>query len=285
MPAPTASARGSLKFCMTTGVEAMLVIISPAKRLDFGASPIPVATSQPEFHADAVSLARSARRLGIKDLRKLMSISEPLAIRARDQFRAFTPEPEAEAVKPAALAFAGDTYLGLEAASLDPDEMAYAQDHLRILSGLYGLLRPMDLIQPYRLEMGSRLATRRGKTLYAYWRERLAEAANRAADKCGAKAIVNCASVEYFTALPQDALALPVITPEFREMRDGEAKIISFFAKRARGAMARFIVQNRLQDPDALADFSIGGYRYQPQMSRPDRPVFLREAGEDEVTT
>ncbi|MBZ0128634.1 MAG: peroxide stress protein YaaA [Rhodobacteraceae bacterium] len=259
----------------------MLVVISPAKRLDFGASPVRIAPSQPEFQADAVTLARSARRLGIKDLRKLMAISEPLAIRARDQFRAFTPEPEAEAVKQAALAFAGDTYLGLEAASLDPDEMAYAQDHLRILSGLYGLLRPADLIQPYRLEMGSRLATRRGKTLYAYWQDRLAEAANRAAAECGAKAIVNCASVEYFTALPQVALALPVITPEFRELRDGEAKIVSFFAKRARGAMARFIVQNRLQDPAALADFTTGGYRFQPQMSRPDRPVFLREAADD----
>jgi len=180
--------------------------------------------------------------------------------------------------KPAALAFAGDTYIGLEAASLEADELAYAQDHLRILSGLYGLLRPMDRIQPYRLEMGSRLATRRGKTLYQYWGARLAERLNVVAQETGAKALVNCASIEYFTAVTVDKLAIPVVNPVFLDMQKGEAKIVSFFAKKARGAMARFVMQNRIVEPDALTDFDAGGYKYQPAQSESLRPVFLRDA-------
>jgi cytoplasmic iron level regulating protein YaaA (DUF328/UPF0246 family) len=252
----------------------MLVVISPAKRLDWSA--VAVTSTQPDLHEDAIRLARTARNLGLKDLQKLMDISPDLARLNRDRFRDFAPDPATGATRPAALAFAGDTYQGLEAGTLDPDEMAYAQDHLRILSGLYGVLRPLDAIQPYRLEMGSRLKTRRGNTLYEYWRDAPSKALNAQAETTGSRVLVNCASQEYFGVLDMKALKLSVVTPVFMEDKAGTAKIVSFFAKKARGAMARFIVQNRLQDPDALRDFDAGGYTYQPILSAPDRPVFVR---------
>ena len=255
----------------------MLTVISPAKKLDFEEAAPKVATTLPDFQADAYSLSRTARRLSVADLRKLMKISEPLAKLNQDRFKAFEENPVAEDTKSAALAFAGDTYLGLEAGSLDSAEMAYAQDHLRILSGLYGLLRPMDLIQPYRLEMGSRLATRRGKTLYQYWRDRLSIALNEQAEVTGSDTLLNCASVEYFTAVDPAALKLRVVTPVFMEDREGDSKIVSFFAKRARGAMARFVMQNRITDAEDLKGFDLGGYGYRPDLSEGDRMVFTRD--------
>lgn len=254
----------------------MLTVISPAKRLDFGPVAAKLPPSEPMFQAEAVSLAATAGRLSVPRLQNLMSISEKLARQSQQRFKSFLPDPAHDDTKPAALAFAGDTYLGLEAGSLEAEELAYAQDHLRILSGLYGLLRPLDRIQPYRLEMGSRLATRRGKSLYQYWGDRLARAMNRAAAEVGAVAILNCASVEYFSALPEAVLNLPVISPLFLEDCGDEAKIISFFAKKARGAMARFVMQNRITDPAALSDFDLGGYVFQPDRSETRRPVFLR---------
>lgn len=255
----------------------MLTVISPAKRLDFSPANHKVAPSAPEYQADAISLNRTARRLSAPKLRKLMSISQDLAKLNQARFKAFLDVPSEDDTKPAALAFAGDTYIGLEAASLSAEELTYAQTHLRILSGLYGLLRPMDRIQPYRLEMGSRLATRRGKSLYQYWGGQLSGGLNQLAEETSAKALVNCASVEYFGAVPADKLKLPVVTPVFLDMKNGEAKIVSFFAKRARGAMARFIMQNRINDVQGLKDFDAGGYKYQPDRSEPLQPVFLRE--------
>ncbi|TCP39750.1 peroxide stress protein YaaA [Rhodovulum marinum] len=258
----------------------MLVVISPAKRLDL--DPVEgVTPTAPAFQKDAVHLAGIARDLSPADLSGLMGISDTLARLNAERFRDFAAEPGPDAVKPAALAFAGDTYAGLEAASLDADDLAFAQDHLRILSGLYGLLRPLDAIQPYRLEMGSRLATERGKNLYEYWGDRLAQALNEAARAAGTDVLVNCASQEYFGAVAPDALKLRVITPVFFEERPSGPKIVSFFAKKARGAMARFIVERRLTDPASLADFDTGGYRHIPDMSEPDRPVFLRGGDED----
>lgn len=252
----------------------MLVVISPAKRLDWAERD--VAATEPAFQDDAIRLAKTARNLTLGDLQKLMDISPDLARLNRDRFRAFQDAPEAEATRPAALAFAGDTYLGLEAASLDADEMAWAQDRLRILSGLYGLLRPLDAIQPYRLEMGSRLKTRRGASLYDYWRDVPAKALNAQAEATGSDVLVNCASQEYFGAVDLKALKPQVITPQFMEDKNGTPKIVSFFAKRARGAMARFIVQNRLTDPAAITEFDSGGYVYRPDLSATDKPVFVR---------
>lgn len=248
----------------------MLVVLSPAKKLDM--SEVDTTATDPQFADDAKALAKTARGLTQKDLQKLMGISENLAKLNADRFKAFgTME-----TKPAALAFAGDTYTGLEAASLDPEEMDYAQDHLRILSGLYGLLRPRDAIEPYRLEMGSRLKTRRGKSLYDYWGDRIAKALNDQADTLGTDTLVNCASQEYFGAVKPDALKLRVITPVFMEEKPDGPKVVSFFAKQARGAMARFIVQRRLTDPDSLTEFDTGGYRHRPDLSEPDKPVFVR---------
>jgi len=250
----------------------MLVVVSPAKKMDM--SPVEgIAPTRPEFRAEAEELAQVARGLDAGDLKKLMKISDSLARLNADRFAEFgTME-----AKPAALAFAGDTYQGLEAASLDPEEMAWAQDHFRILSGLYGLLRPLDAIEPYRLEMGSRLATDRGRTLYDYWGDRISAALNAQAAEIGTDTLVNCASQEYFGAVDRAALGLRVVTPVFMEERGGELKVVSFYAKRARGAMARFIIQNRLCDPAGLPDFDMGGYRHAPDLSEPDRPVFLRD--------
>ncbi|MEJ1997477.1 MAG: peroxide stress protein YaaA, partial [Maritimibacter sp.] len=174
--------------------------------------------------------------------------------------------------------FSGDTYTGLDAGSLDADEMAYAQRHFRMLSGLYGLLRPRDVIAPHRLEMGTRLQNPRGKSLYEFWGDRIALRLNEEAAELGTDVLVNCASVEYFTAANRDALTLRVITPTFLEDGPNGPKVMSLWAKRARGAMARYIIQNRLTDPEALLEFDSGGYRYQPEMSEPDKPVFLRSA-------
>lgn len=252
----------------------MLIVLSPAKRLDW--SPVDAETTHPQFADEALRLVKTARNLTLGDLQKLMALSPDLARLNRDRFKAYDAAPDTFATRPAVHAFAGDTYLGLEAGTLDKDEMAWAQDHLRILSGLYGLLRPLDAIQPYRLEMGSRLKTRRGKDLYAFWREAPAKALRAQAEALGTDTLVNCASQEYFGAVDLKALKLRVITPVFMEEKNGEAKIVSFFAKKARGAMARFIVQRRLSDPAALRDFDTGGYAYRPDMSEPDRPVFLR---------
>lgn len=249
----------------------MLVAISPAKKLDMDPAP-GIQPTMPAFGDEAEALAKHARALSEADLQKLMKISAPLAALNAERFRDFGSMNS----KPAALAFAGDTYQGLEAASLGDDEMRYGQDHLRILSGLYGVLRPLDAIQPYRLEMGSRLKTPRGKSLYDWWGTQIAEALNVAATASNSTALVNCASQEYFGAVDLSALDIPVITPVFMEDRAGGPKVISFFAKKARGAMARYIVQNRVRDADALSAFDTGGYAFQPDRSTPDKPVFLR---------
>ncbi len=252
----------------------MLVVISPAKRLDWDARD--VAMTQPDFPEDAARLAKTARNLTLGKLKDLMSLSDDLARLNRDRFRAYSDAPDPETTRPAALAFAGDTYQGLEAASLSDEEMAWAQDHLRILSGLYGLLRPLDAIQPYRLEMGSRLKTRRGANLYDYWRDQLSKALNAQAEALGTETLINCASQEYFGAVAPKALKLNVITPQFLEDKGNGPKMVSFFAKKARGSMARFIIQNRVTDPAGILDFDLGGYAYAPEMSEPAKPVFVR---------
>jgi cytoplasmic iron level regulating protein YaaA (DUF328/UPF0246 family) len=252
----------------------MLVVISPAKKLDWATRD--VAATAPDFQDNAISLARTARNLSLGDLKGLMHLSDALATLNRDRFKAFQDVPTADITRPAALAFAGDTYQGLEASTLDTDEMEWAQDHLRILSGLYGVLRPLDLIQAYRLEMGSRLKTRRGKNLYDYWQNDLSIALNAQGKKVGSDVLINCASQEYFGAVALKALKLRVITPAFMEDKGQGPKIVSFYAKKARGAMARFMVQNRLTDPKAILDFDAGGYAYQPALSTAEKPVFVR---------
>ncbi|MGH1458154.1 MAG: peroxide stress protein YaaA [Paracoccaceae bacterium] len=250
----------------------MLVVISPAKKMDMDTVE-GIETTKPVFAARAKELAGVARALDAPALQKLMHISENLAALNAERFAKFGKMEK----KAAALAFAGDTYQGLEAGTLDADEMRYAQDHLRILSGLYGVLRPLDAIEPYRLEMGSRLATEKGKNLYDYWGDTIAKALNKKAKETGSDTLVNCASQEYFGAVDLKALKPQVITPVFMEEKAGKAKIVSFFAKKARGAMARYIVQNRITDAQGLKAFDLGGYRYRTDMSEGDKWVFLRD--------
>ncbi|MEM9869826.1 MAG: peroxide stress protein YaaA [Pseudomonadota bacterium] len=252
----------------------MLVVISPAKRLDW--SDRDVAMTEPAMQDDAVRLVKTARNLTLGKLKALMDLSDDLARLNRDRFQAFADAPGADVTRPALYAFAGDTYQGLDADTMDACTVDYAQDRLRILSGLYGLLRPLDAIQPYRLEMGSRLKTRRGQSLYDYWRTDLAKALNAQADAVGTDTLVNCASQEYFGAVPERALKPRVITPVFMEDKGQGPKIVSFFAKRARGAMARHVLDNRVADVDGVKSFTADGYAYQPALSDAARLVFVR---------
>ena len=252
----------------------MLITISPAKKLDV--TPVSLPPTTPVFLEDTAVLADTARALNVADLRKLMHLSADLAQLNYDRFQSWQDTPDAARIKPAILSFAGDTYVGLDAKTLSEDDLRWAQDHLRILSGIYGVLRPQDAIQPYRLEMGSRLANPRGKNLYEFWGDKLALHLNAEAERIGTDVLVNCASEEYFTAANRPALALRVITPTFLEEKEGKRSIVSFYAKRARGAMARFIIENRLTDPADLRDFTTGGYRFDPETSTADKPVFLR---------
>lgn len=253
----------------------MLVVVSPAKRLDW--SERPYRTTEPVFQAEAARLASRARQLSLTQLKSLMDLSDDLARLNRDRFRAFADQPSSEATRPALYAFAGDTYQGFDAASLDEDGRTRAQSHMRILSGLYGVLRPLDAIQPYRLEMGSRLKTRRGKTLYDFWGAAVAEALNEAAESAGTDTLVNCASQEYFSAVDVSALCLRVVTPQFFELKGGVPRMVSFFAKKARGAMARFIVDQQITTVEGLRDFDLGGYRFVGEEGGGARLVFHRD--------
>lgn len=255
----------------------MLVVLSPAKKLDWSVYGENRALGTPQFHENATELTRLAQGLGADGLKKLMHISDKLAQLNLQRFDAFTPTPAPEATRAAIYGFAGDTYTGLDARSLDSDALDWAHGHLRILSGLYGVLRPFDALQPYRLEMGSRLAGAHGKNLYDYWGRKISDALNASAAETGAQVLVNCASQEYFGAVDLAALNMRVITPVFMDSRDGaEPKIVSFYAKKARGAMARYILENRLRDAAALRDFHTAGYEFDPVLSEQDKPVFVR---------
>ena len=204
-----------------------------------------------------------------------MGISDKLALLNHERFRAFDPDSE-DGVQ-AAMAFDGDVYHGLQARTLDKAGLAFAQSHLRILSGLYGLLRPLDLIQPYRLEMGVRLKTRRGASLYDFWGPRIAQALNEASEGTGEPVLINLASQEYFGAVDRKALNLPVVSCHFRERKGEEPpKLISFYAKKARGMMARFAIDHRLDRAEGLKDFTVAGYGFDAAASTTEDWVFVR---------
>ena len=252
----------------------MLIVLSPAKRLDFKPAPVAVAPTRHRFEADVAELSKTTRKLTKPELRRMMSISADLAALNRERFQAFDAE-SADGVQ-AAFAFAGDVYEGLKARDLDPAGLAFAQDHIRILSGLYGLLRPLDRIQPYRLEMGTRLKTRRGSSLYDFWGDRISKCLNADAEGQADPTLVNLASQEYFGAVDALALKLPVVTPHFRESKDGESRIISFFAKKARGGMARFAIDERIERAEDLKAFNRDGYRFDKAASTGTDWIFIR---------
>jgi cytoplasmic iron level regulating protein YaaA (DUF328/UPF0246 family) len=255
----------------------MFILISPAKTLDFKTPPHIAEYSQCDWLDEAAVLIEILNKLAPAEVASLMGLSDALAAlnvaRYATWSRPFTPENSKQAV----LAFAGDVYEGLDAANLNRADLDWAQTHLGILSGLYGLLRPLDLIQPYRLEMGTRLANRRGKDLYAYWGTRLGEATRKALAASGTPVLVNLASEEYFKAVSTQKLAETVIQPVFEDWKGGKYKIISFYAKRARGLMTRYIIQNRINEPEALKNFDAEDYAYVPAASEGYRWVFRRK--------
>ena len=257
----------------------MLIVLSPAKRLDFTEADPSIPGTDRRFQEDTASLTTTARRQTKADLRRLMGISDDLATLNVARFKAF--DPESTGGVQAAFAFAGDVYEGLKARDLDAEALAFAQDHLRILSGFYGLLRPLDRIQPYRLEMGTRLKTRRGSSLYDFWGDRISKQLNADAEDLTKKGqsdqtLVNLASQEYFGAVDAKALKLPVVTPQFREQKNGESRIISFFAKKARGAMARFAIDERVERVEDLKAFDRDGYRFDKAASTDNEWIFIR---------
>ncbi|MDN3521263.1 peroxide stress protein YaaA [Halomonas ramblicola] len=257
----------------------MLSVISPAKKLDFETPATTAQYTRPDHLERSRQLIEILRDYSPRRLSELMGLSDKLAAlnaaRYAEWHTPFTPDN----AKPAAQAFRGDVYVGLEADTFSDDDNAFAQQHLRILSGLYGLLRPLDLIQPYRLEMGTRLENPAGRDLYAFWKETLTAELDRAVAESGSPVLVNLASNEYFKAIDTGRLQARVITPVFKDEKNGKLKVISFYAKKARGLMAAWMIHQRLDDPEGLKDFAVAGYTYNAAMSEGDTLVFTRPEG------
>ncbi|GAB0057990.1 Peroxide stress resistance protein YaaA [Candidatus Magnetaquicoccaceae bacterium FCR-1] len=250
----------------------MLALISPAKTLDPHPEPLPLATTQPFFQQLAQELAEVMRGFDAPALESLMNISPALARLNAERFQSFIANPAPQVGHPAAQLYRGDTYTGLDVDSWSLDDWEFAQGHLRILTGLYGLLRPLDRIQPYRLEMGTRLANPRGKDLYAFWGKQLIEAITAQVATHANPTVINLASEEYAKAVA----GLPMVTPVFKEERRGRLQVIGLMAKRARGAMARHMITQRLECPEPLQAFTEGGYRYRPELSNASHWIFVR---------
>ena len=252
----------------------MLMVISPAKALDFTAPPRPLPLTEPRLKADTVELAKVAKAQSARQLKRLMHLSDTLAELNHARFQAL--DPAAEDGLQAAVAFNGDVYTGLSARTLDKAAFTWAQGHLRILSGLYGLLRPSDAIQPYRLEMGTRLKTKRGANLYDFWGDKVSRQLNEDAKGHADPTLINLASQEYFGAVDAAALKLPVVTCRFLEEKDGETRQISFYAKQARGLMARFAIDQRIETATDLKAFDTAGYGFKPSLSNDSEWTFAR---------
>lgn len=254
----------------------MLILISPAKNMNFDPAMSAPAPTKPVFLKEARELAGAAKELPPAKLKRLMSISDKLAALNHERFLAFRGDGKSNLQKPAALAFNGEVYLGLNAKTMTAGDFEFAQDHLRILSGLYGLLRPLDAIEPYRLEMGSALKNPRGRNLYEFWGDRIAKEINKILKGRRNPVVVNLASNEYFSAVDRNALAADVITPSFKDEKDGKLRALQFFAKRARGSMARWIIDNRVDDPEALKKCAADGYRFRARESTAAEWLFTR---------
>ncbi|MBT5073107.1 MAG: peroxide stress protein YaaA [Kordiimonadaceae bacterium] len=257
----------------------MIVVVSPAKKLDFVSDEIRPNWSKPDYLEQSEKLIKSVRKLSRKKIAGLMNLSDNLADlnyeRYRDFELPFTPANARQAV----YAFKGDTYIGLDVDSLSEDDLNFAQDHFRILSGLYGMLRPLDLIQAYRLEMGCRLNTPRKKNLYDFWGSELTDGLNQLLKEQKTDVVINCASQEYFKSIREKELNGRVVTPVFKFVKDGMVKSPGMMAKRARGMMARYIIQNKIEDVQKLKKFNLDGYKFQPTLSNDDKMEFHRIAG------
>ncbi len=256
----------------------MLIVISPAKTLDFETPPKVPTFTIPDFLDDSAELIDELRSYEPYRLGDLMGISPKLADLNSNRYHNWSLPFTADNAKQSVLAFKGDVYTGLNADSLSADDLQFAQAHLRILSGLYGVLKPLDLMQPYRLEMGTKLKNRRGKDLYDFWDDRINKTLNDELAGHDSPVLVNLASNEYFKSVQPERLNARIVTPTFKEERNGEYKFISFTAKKARGLMSRYIIRNRLAEPDDLRGFDLEGYRYNDTLSDTDSPVFTRSS-------
>ncbi|SHM59558.1 peroxide stress protein YaaA [Phytopseudomonas punonensis] len=255
----------------------MLMVISPAKTLDYDTAPVTSRFTQPEFLDHSQELVSQLRDFSPAQIAELMHLSDKLAGLNAARFGSWTPEFTLQNAKQALLAFKGDVYTGLDAESFKEADFDFAQQHLRMLSGLYGLLRPLDLMMPYRLEMGTKLANARGKDLYAFWGEHISEWLNEALQAQGDDVLLNLASNEYFGAVQRKVLKARIIDTEFKDLKNGQYKIISFYAKKARGLMARHVIKERVTDPQHLKDFDDQGYRFSAKDSTANKLVFLRD--------
>lgn len=254
----------------------MLMVVSPAKDLDYQTAAPAVEVTMPALLADSAELMQVCRTLTPLQLAELMHISDKLAGLNAARFAQWQLPFNAENAKAALFAFNGDVYQGLAATTLQPADLAYAQQHLRILSGLYGVLRPFDLMQPYRLEMGTKLANSRGKDLYQFWGSIVTDHLNQQLEQLQASVLLNLASQEYFKAVKPKLLARPVLDVQFKDFKNGDYKIISFFAKKARGLMARYVIEQRIDQVEGLKDFGLEGYQFSPAKSSNSQLVFLR---------
>jgi len=260
----------------------LYALLSPAKKLDFDPAPdlmnrLDIKPTQPALLKDAATIITRAKSLSTEQIKRLMDLSPKLATLNYDRYQAFDAKNRT-GTKPALFTFAGDVYVGLNARTLDKADVAFAQQHIAIISGLYGLLRPLDAIQPYRMEMGSRLDTAAGSDLYDFWRERLTAHINAVIAKMKAPTVVNLASNEYWSAVDAKKLKSPVVQAVFKEVKGSKAQVVSFLAKKARGLMARAIIDNRWEKPDHMKAFDTAGYRYDPRASDESTWVFSRKA-------
>ena len=254
----------------------MLMLLSPAKTLDYETPATTNSFSIPDYLGKSSELVKVLKQKSFLDLMELMQVSQKIAELNVERFNQWKLPFSTENAKQAVLAFKGDVYTGLDAPELSENRLAYTQSHLRILSGLYGLLRPLDLMQPYRLEMGLKLTTKKGENLYQFWGEKITDALNVLLAKQDEPVLINLASNEYFKSVQKKNLDGRLITPEFKDWKNGKYKMISFFAKKARGLMVRFAIDHNIQKAEVLQNFDYDGYHFNLELSRADKWVFSR---------
>lgn len=255
----------------------MLAVLSPAKTLDYESELPPHEPTQPDFVEEASELVEILRKLSRPQIQDLMGVSASIADLNYERFRGWSPTMTEDNARAALFAFKGDVYTGFSLENYGKRDLAFAQKQLRILSGLYGLLRPLDLIQPYRLEMGTALENPRGANLYDFWRDRITVALDRALSDSGSRILVNLASKEYFSSIDLEALDAQVVTPQFKDLKKGSYRIVSFYAKKARGRMSDFMIRERIRDPEGLKEFRVDGYRFNPDLSEGSEWTFTRD--------
>lgn len=254
----------------------MIIVLAPAKRLNFSSPGLRDPNSMPEFKEEATVIASKLKNLSPDGLMKLMGISAKLAYLNHDRHQEWRLADRVPEAKQALLAYEGDVYNGLQASDLTGEDLAWAQDHVRILSGLYGILRPLDLIMPYRLEFATKLKIDRYNDLYSYWNDHIFRSLHVLKEKEGSGTLVNLASAEYYKSFDAEALGFDVITPVFKEYRNGEYKFFSMFGKKARGLMTRFIIDRRIADPEQMKLFDTDGYLFNEPLSNEKEWVFTR---------